>query len=147
ILVAIKMIEDKGGLIDRDGWEQATAAEKCKNEKGSLVRTDTSPPTPAPDCQELPACPTDDELRVIYNGTAFGTFVDAVFKTEPRIRPILAITGALVMQSLLLTRCIRVRGKKPNVYAGLVACPAKGKGTVARAIQTFIMANGMEAID
>lgn len=158
--VALNMIKAKGGEISTNVNElNRILSEYPRSQKGNKL-WETSVPKTAPlivtlddapaiqrEFQELPPPPSDEELRAIYEGTPFGAVVDAVYKAEPKIKPILAITGALIMQSALLTPCIRVREKKPNCYAGLVAPPARGKGTVARLVQNFLRIKSVREID
>jgi len=91
-------------------------------------------PIPVEARHEMPAPPGDEELMELVQGTAIGTFVQQVHEIDKRIRPILPITAAYMLQSLLLSRSVTVRGKAPNMYAIIAAPRSSGKTTSANAV-------------
>ena len=103
------------------------------------VQPDETSPT-------MPAAPTDDELRQIYKGTAFGVFIDKILEVAP-IRPILPIFGALALQSAVMTPCIKVRDRRPSTFGMLVANPSSGKGTVLRTLDSVRDLLKLQSID
>lgn len=95
----------------------------------------------------MPAAPGDDELREIYRGTAWGTWMDEIQKVSADINPMYSITGSLTLQSVRMTPCVLVRGRKPNAYGMLVGHPSRGKGTNTTALEDVLGIMQRDLID
>jgi hypothetical protein len=48
------------------------------------------------------------------------------------------IAPAMTLQSVLMTPCVLVRGRKPNAYGMLVGHPSRGKGTNTTALEDVL---------
>jgi hypothetical protein len=81
----------------------------------------------------VPDAPDDDYLLHMYDGTVWEHYVRETRAVAP-VKPILPITGALALQSALLTPCCTINGKKSNCYAMLIAPSSMGKGVVGRGL-------------
>src|ERR1017187_3855963 len=57
-----------------------------------------------------------------------------------------SVPRRLIAVSSYLARSLRVRGKKPNFYAGMIAEGSSGKGMCARALMSCLLADRMDFI-